>query len=159
MTRVRARICGGIAALAFSLAAAKAHAGSCVFNEIVPVAFGPYNPFSGTPGSATGWVVYQCSLVNILDRVTIDLSVGSSGAYTPWRTLLSDVGNHPLQYNLYKDPGFTQIFGDGSGSTFHHGPQGLPVIPTKVFIYGYMPPSQNAWTGSYNDLIVVTMSF
>lgn len=136
-----------------------ARAASCSFTEVVPVAFGAYSPFSGASGVATGWVVYQCSLFNALDLVTVDLSFGSSGKYLPWRVMLSDVGNHPLQYNLYTDAALTKVFGDGTGGTFHTGPLALPVIPTKVFIYGFIPASQNAWTGNYSDLITVTMNF
>lgn len=150
------RSCLALAAL-ISLAASPARAATCSITEVQAVAFGAYDPFSGASGNATGYVTYVCSLINILDRVTLDLSTGSSGTYTPWRTLLS--GSHPLNYNLYLDATFTQLWGNGSGGTFHFGPQPLPIIPTRVFIYGYIPPSQNAWQGSYADTITITMSF
>jgi len=134
-----------------------ARAASCGFTDINPVAFGAYNPFSGASGSATGWITYQCSLFNILDRVTLDLSTGSSGQYTPWRTMLT--GSHPLNYNLYLDAMFTQLWGNGTGSTFHYGPAILPILETRVYVYGYIPPSQNAWQGSYTDTITITMNF
>jgi spore coat protein U-like protein len=91
--------------------------------------------------------------------VSIDLSVGKGGVYLPWRTMLTAVGNHPLQYNLYQDAALTKVFGDGTGATFHHGPQILPIFPTKVSFYGFIPPSQNAWVGDYTDDVTITMNF
>ncbi len=136
---------------------APVRAATCGFLEVEPVAFGAYSPFSGASATATGYVTYICSLVNILDRVTLDLSTGSSGQYTPWRTMLT--GSHPLNYNLYLDAARTQLWGNGAGGTFHFGPAILPILPTRVNIYGYIPPSQNAWAGNYADTIVVTMNF
>ncbi|RYZ04223.1 MAG: SCPU domain-containing protein [Myxococcales bacterium] len=148
--------CGAVAALAL-LWAAPARAATCGVVEVQAVAFGAYNPFSGASGSATGYLTYVCSLFNIFDRVTVDLSPGAAGSYLPWRTLMS--GSHALNYNLYLDATFTQVWGNGSGSTFHFGPQALPILPTRVFVYGYIPPSQNAWEGSYEDTITITLTF
>jgi spore coat protein U-like protein len=151
------------ASCSFALAAciwlgtAQANAATCSINEIQGLDFGAYAPFSGSAGTATGWVVYQCDVLSALQTVTINLSTGSSGSYAPWRTMLT--GIHPLNYNLYLDPGKTQIFGDGNGSTVHWGPAILPIVPTKVFIYGHIPPSQNAWQGTYSDTVVITMLF
>lgn len=134
-----------------------ARAASCTVNEVSAVTFGAYNPFSGVSGSGQGFIAYQCSLFNALDRVTIDLSAGSSNQYLPWRTLLS--GSRPLSYNLYLDPALTRVWGDGSGSTFHYGPVVLAILETRVYVYGYIPPSQNAWEGSYSDTITITLNF
>lgn len=144
------------AALAL-LWACPARAASCGVVEVQSVAFGAYNPFSGASGNATGYLTYVCSLFNIFDRVTVDLSTGASGTYLPWRTLMS--GSHALNYNLYLDATFTQVWGNGSGSTFRFGPQALPILPTRVYVYGYIPPSQNAWEGSYEDTITITLNF
>jgi spore coat protein U-like protein len=134
-----------------------ASAALCAITEVNPVAFGAYNPFSGASVSATGWVTYQCSLFAILDRVSIELSTGSAGQYLPWRTLVS--GGHPLNYNLYLDAALSQVWGNGAGSTFRYGPQPLPIFETRVYVYGYIPASQNAWQGSYSDTITITMNF
>lgn len=147
----------GAAAVLISLWAAPARAASCAVVELQAVAFGAYNPFSGASGSATGYITYVCSLFNVLDRVTLDLSTGSSGTYSPWRTLMT--GSHPLNYNLYLDAALTQVWGNGAGSTFHFGPQPLPILPTRVYVYGHIPASQNAWQGSYEDTITITLSF
>jgi spore coat protein U-like protein len=137
--------------------ASPARAASCAITEVQAVAFGAYNPFSGASGTATGYVTYICSLFSVLDRVTLDLSTGSSGTYSPWRTLKS--GAHSLNYNLYLDATLTQVWGNGVGSTFHFGPQPLPILPTRVYIYGHIPPSQNARQGAYEDTITITMIF
>lgn len=146
-----------VGAAVWALGANPAQAASCGFTQIDMVAFGAYNPFSGMPATATGSITYVCSLINVLDRVTLDLSAGASGSVLPTRTLMT--GTHPLNYNLYLDAGLTQVWGDGSGSTFHFGPAILPVLPNKVFVYGYIPASQNAWAGMYADTITITMNF
>lgn len=151
------RLFAAFTASALLFAAPRARAATCAITEVNPVAFGAYNPFSGVSGTAVGWVSYQCSLFSILDRVTLDLSTGSSGQYSPWRTLVS--GTHTLNYNLYLDITLTQPWGNGTGSTFHYGPAILPILETRVYIFGYIPPSQNAWQGSYSDTITVTMLF
>ena len=153
---MKRRLGGSALLLAMGLAS-RAEAANCAITEVNAVAFGAYNPFSGASGTATGWITYQCSLFAILDRVTIDLSTGSSGQYAPWRTLMS--GTRALNYNLYLDAALTQVWGNGSGSTFRYGPQILPILETRVYVYGYIPPSQNAWQGSYTDTIVITMNF
>jgi spore coat protein U-like protein len=151
------RLLGALGAAACLFAASPSEAASCGFTQIDMVAFGAYNPFSGMPATATGSMTYVCSLVNILDRVTLDLSAGASSSVLPWRTLMT--GSHPLNYNLYLDAGLTQVWGDGSGSTFHFGPAILPILPNKVFVYGFIPGSQNAWAGMYTDTVVITMNF
>ena len=153
---MRGRLAFGALLLALGLAS-PAHAATCAITEVNAVAFGAYNPFSGASGTATGWVTYQCSLFAVLDRVSLDLSTGSSGQYAPWRTLMS--GTHALNYNLYLDAALTQVWGNGAGSTFRYGPQPLPIFETRVYVYGFIPASQNAWQGSYTDTITITMSF
>jgi spore coat protein U-like protein len=138
------------------LGATPARAATCSINEVQGLDFGAYSPFSGNPGTATGWVVYQCDVLNALQIIHINLSPGSSGVYTPWRTLKS--GTHPLNYQLYLDAGRTQVWGDGNGIP-RYGPAILAIVPIKVFIYGYIPPSQNAWAGAYTDTVVITMLF
>lgn len=146
-----------LAAALVLFCARPAAAATCSINAVNLVAFGGYAPFSGASGSGQGYIDYQCSLFGALDVVTIDLSTGSSGSYAPWRTMLS--GAHPLSYNLYLDAGLTKVWGDGSGSTFRYGPVILAILPVRVYVYGYIPPSQNAWAGGYLDTITITMNF
>jgi spore coat protein U-like protein len=149
----------GLFALALGglvLHAAPARAVNCAITDVTGVAFGAYSPFAGTDVVSMGSVTYVCSLFGIFDKVTINLSKGSSGSYFP-RTLLT--GSHPLQYNLYLDAARTQVWGDNTGGTFQYGPTVLNLLPITVPIYGKIPGGQNAWQGAYQDSVTVTMLF
>ncbi len=137
------------------LAPRRAAAASCVFNSISPVAFGTYDVFSATPVDAVGSFTYQCSLLQLLDAITINLSTGNSGNYTA-RTMLN--GSNSLSYNLYMDAARTVIWGDKSNGTSNYTAI-LAVLPITLSIYGRIPARQNAMAGSYTDTIVVTMLF
>ena len=143
-------------ALAGSLLDARsAHAASCVFNSVTPVAFGTYDVFSSTATDAVGSFTYQCSLLQALDVITINLSTGSSGSYTA-RTLQN--GANTLGYNLYMDAGRTVVWGDKSNGTSNYTAI-LAILPVNLSVYGRIPARQNAKAGSYNDTIVVTLLF
>jgi spore coat protein U-like protein len=66
-------------------------------------------------------------------------------------------GSELIDYNLYIDSGRTQIWGDGTGSTF--------TMTDKVFkradwvpsVYGRIPPGQDISIGTYNETLTVTI--
>lgn len=129
------------------------------------VAFGLYNPLSGTPNNATGTVSVRCEMVNSsFDRVdySVALSTGSSGSFAN-RTLRFRA--NPINYNLYADAARTQIWGvNGGGTTARSGTMILrrfaPTAQHDLTIYGRIPAAQlNAVPGSYTDTIVVTVTY
>ncbi len=133
----------------------RAHAVSCVFNSVTPVAFGTYDVFSVTPTDAVGSFTYQCSLLLALDVITINLSTGSSGTYSA-RTLQN--GANTLSYNLYMDAARTVVWGDQSNGTSNYTAI-LSLLAVTLPIYGRIPARQNAKAGSYNETVVVTLLF
>ena len=135
--------------------AERAQAAACTFNSVSPVSFGAYSVFSGTPTDAVGSFTYQCSLLVLLDTITINLSAGSSGTYTA-RTLQN--GANTLGYNLYMDAARTVVWGDKSSGTSNYSAT-LNLLPTTLQVYGRIPAGQNAMVGSYADTIVVTLLF
>jgi len=125
------------------------------------VAFGPYDVFSATPTEATGDISVSCTglVVSVLISYDIQLSPGSSGAYSA-RALVS--GPHSLAYNLYTDSIRTVIWGDGSSgtSTVSDGyALGLFTVTRQYPVYGRIPARQNAFVGSYNDTLIVTVNY
>ncbi len=68
-------------------------------------------------------------------------------------------GSELLNYNLYIDSGRTQIWGDGTGSTF--------TLAERVFsqknnywtpsVYGRIPPGQDVTIGTYSETLLVTI--
>ncbi len=93
--------------------------------------------------------------------VGVSLSPGLSGNYAT-RTMLS--GANRLNYNIYWDPQYTVVMGDGTGgsSAGTAGPitvvSGSSVQATGT-MYGYVPARQDVAAGSYSDIITVTVTY
>lgn len=152
-------------AFAACLVALPCMAATTCTTSATSVAFGVYNPLSGTPNNTTGSVSVRCQMVgSFSDRVdyTVELSTGSSGSYVN-RTLRS--GTNPLNYNLYVDTTLTQVWGTDAGSTSARtGRIDLrwwsPTMQNDLTIYGSIPAAQyNVVPGIYSDTIVVTVTY
>jgi spore coat protein U-like protein len=88
----------------------------------------------------------------------------SSGGGTFAQRLLSS-GSDSLQYNLFTEAGFTNIWGDGVGSTVSVPGTGAGMSIAKEqthTIFGSLPNSatnQDAPVGNYADTITVTVEY
>ena len=133
-----------------------AHAAVKCSVTTVGVAFGVYDVFSSAPLLSAGSVSVRCvGLGTGTEQVSISLSTGGSGSFNP-RTLSQ--GSERLNYNLYLDPGYTQIWGNGTGGTLKH----VSVSnnrPAVIPIFGRIPPGQDVSAGTYSDTIVVTIDY
>ena len=134
---------------------------------VVGVNFGNYDPIAAAPDDSAGRVDVTCSNVpgTGLDNVayTIALSPGVAGNFNP-RRLAS--GNARLDYNLFRDAGRTQAWGNGTSGSFlvsgtlRVGPgQGNGTRTNTHDIFGRVPAQQDAAAGTYADTIVVTLTF
>jgi len=127
-----------------------------------PVSFGTYNPLAGTPLTATGTVTVTCTVtgIGLFESWTIALSQGNSGHFNS-RSMLN--GGSVLSYNLYTSAAYTNVWGDGSGSTsLVSSPLLLLQVGTASFnypVYGVIPAGQDAAAGTFLDSIVVTLNY
>jgi spore coat protein U-like protein len=147
-------VCAALGALASP--AAQAAIASCTVSA-VGVAFGTYTPLQAAPLNMTGTINIACFGVTGRNTVTIDLSTGASNNY-PTRTLTA--GIHTLNYNLYFDAAYTQIWGNGTGGSV----QGTAQIRRRrhnasLPVYGAIAARQDPAPGGYNDTIVVTVNY
>ncbi len=129
---------------------------NCSFNSVTGVNFGTYDVFNSSPTKATGSITYQCKKVGGIQLMVMDLSTGSSGTFTN-RTLRT--GSNVLNYNLYPDAANSQVWGDGTGTTYQYS---IDPVDQKVYtltVYGTIPAGQDVGVGSYTDTITVTMNF
>ena len=124
----------------------------------VGVNFGAYDPQAAGPDDSTGTVNIRCLIFDsLVDSVA--LGTGSSGTYFPRRM---NGGAFNLAYNLYTTAGRTIVWGNGSGGTQTVVP---PNTTTFIFrdyaatVYGRIPALQNVGAGTYNDTIVVTVTW
>jgi len=136
---------------------------TCSVTQADAIVFGNYQPFSSGDIDVTGTIRVYCFVtLGVTASIDISLSRGSSGSYTPTRTMLS--GSNPLNYNLYTNSSRTTLWGDGSGGTsritrnFVLGLLGS--ITLTNIVYARLPASQTtAAVGSYSDTITVTVDY
>jgi spore coat protein U-like protein len=162
------RVLGRMALLLALLAGmASAHAADSCLVSATPVAFGVYDTVASSPTPGTGQITIECQ-GNKEVPVIVALSTGN-GSYAARRM---DSPLDALQYNLYLDPGYARIFGDGSaGSEVASCITGITAggctgsNPTGAFkravlpFFGRIPALQNVASGNYSDSIQVTISF
>lgn len=138
---------------------AAAGAFSCSIT-VTPLTFGSYDVFDPKPRDATSSINISCNAPpqnpNAPIPVTLTLSPGNSGSFAQ-RQMLPLTGSLPLLYNLFTDPSFSSVLGDGSG-----GSQLLTRLLTRnnpwaVTVYGRIPPLQNLPPGAYSDTLTATI--
>lgn len=159
MSLVVKRYCGRwLGALALAVMVPTAQAACSVSTS--SVAFGTYNPLSGSPNDSTGSVTVNCSfLLALALSYTISFSAGSYGSYAT-RKMAS--GTSRLNYNLYTDLLRSQVWGDGSAgtSTVPGGSLIALLVYSQIHpVYGRIPSGQAVSSGSYADSITVTLTY
>jgi spore coat protein U-like protein len=145
------------------LAAAQSQAADCTLG-ITGLAFGGYDPLAASALDSTATVTVTCGkTVAVSEGVnyTLTASTGAGGSYVN-RAMFQ--ASERLAYNLYRNSARTTIWGNGSGgSSTMTGSFNLSIgTPTRLrnhIVYGRIPPSQNAASGSYSDTLVVTLTF
>jgi spore coat protein U-like protein len=93
---------------------------------------------------------------------TVALNIGTGGGSFAARTLAS--GGDTLIYNLYRNAARTEIWGDGTASTFTVAGTGLGMtVPNTVnhTVFGALPAAgnENAPIASYASTIQVTVTY
>jgi len=140
-----------------------AAARTCFISQVTSVAFGTYIPIQATPLDVRGRIRVRCTgraTPGQFEAYTIRISgVIEAGLYG--RRMQS--GGGQLNYNLFKDPARTDIWGDGSfGMTplvrIIRNSNANAVIGNHR-VYGRIPPFQNPGAGSYTDIVDVTIEF
>jgi spore coat protein U-like protein len=119
--------------------------------------FGNYIPTGA--GTANTSVKVSCGLLglDLLPNFTLSLSAGSATA--PSGRYLGMSGSR-LNYNIYADPGFATIWGDGSGGSVTQTFNSVLSLGAITFTgYGRIPAGQYVAAGSYADIITVTVSY
>lgn len=126
----------------------------------VGVIFPNYNGLS-SPSSYTygsGSVTVSCLNLLFATPITVAMTKGSSSTYSP-RTML--FGSYALNYNLYLDNAYTQIWGDGTGGSVSKSDTigGLLGSSLTYTVYGRLPGGQNVGAGAYTDTVFVTVIY
>jgi spore coat protein U-like protein len=117
--------------------------------------FGVYNPASVTALNGTSTISVYCTGSS---PYTTALNVGSGGGTFATRTLLS--GSDTLNFNLYRDAAYSQVWGDGTASTYTVAGTGAGLLTANTLtVYGQVPISQDKPVGTYTTTITVTVTY
>ena len=155
MTRSRILAAAALLALTCLPPPSPAEAASCTVSA-GSVAFGSFSPLTLANVDSNGSITVNCTDVA---SYTVALSTGSSGIYGS-RYMVSG-GNH-LNYNLYSDAAYSQVWGDGNnGSSTVSLSNPVNGQNNVHAVYGRIPLSsqRDARVASYSDSILVTVSY
>lgn len=118
--------------------------------------FGTYNIFSATPANSSGDIGINC-LGGTPYNVKLDAGVNSSGSFFP-RKLYSTATGSTLTYNLYRDPFYGEVWGDGLSGTYTVSDVGIGSTEL-IRVYGSIPAGQNVGGGTYGDWVTVLVEW
>ncbi len=120
------------------------------------LSFGTYAP--GSTATANTTVTIKCSLgLDLLPDFDVRLSSGH--AASPDARYLK-LGGSQLFYNIYADPGFGSVWGDGSAGSAVQSYNGLLSLGSLHFTgFGRLPAGQYVPAGTYGDRLTVTVIF
>jgi len=117
--------------------------------------FGTYDPTSATALTGTSTVSVFCTAGT---PYTSALNVGSGGGSFVTRTIAN--GGNVLNYNLFRDAARSQVWGDGSSSTFTVSGTGSGLLTANnLTVYGEIPIAQDKPPGTYTSTITVTVAY
>ena len=135
---------------------------TCSFSSNPGVAFGAYDDSSATPTDISSSVVVHCIRVLGTNNANVVLQVGPSTTSGTIATRQMRSGANRMDYNLYRDAGRSQIWGQTPGVdtvTLNTGNIGNNGSADVTFtIYGRIPALQNASVGAYSDNVQITVS-
>lgn len=134
---------GGPATTTFTVTATVANL--CTISA-TNMAFGTYTPSSAA--TATSTITSTCSSG---DTDAISLSAGS-GSYSQ-RTMIN--GSNSLNYNLYTDSGYMNIWDSSTNVVTLTGTGGQQTTT----VYGQVPAGQYVAAGSYSDTITASITY
>ena len=87
---------------------------------------------------------------------TISLDDGLGGGTVALRTM--ELGASSVNYTLYTDNTYNQIWGDGNAGTFTRSYTGTGSTETLT-IYGRVPTQTTPTPGAYSDTVTMTVTF
>ncbi|MBI3262255.1 MAG: spore coat protein U domain-containing protein [Acidobacteria bacterium] len=119
------------------------------------VQFSAYDPSvsnASTPATSAGSVTLACTQGS---APVIGLG---SGAHQSGATRRASDGANFIAYQLYKDGGLTQPWGD-SGTDVLNAGLSPSKRPRSFTVHGQVPAGQNVPSGTYSDTITVSVNF
>jgi len=149
---LKASICAALLA-----AAVPALGAVCTIQSLPTLGFPNYDVFVAAPTVTSQIAKIHCTGNGNLDTFTVGIGQSATSGSISGRQMAQSPGSGRLNYNIYKDGGYSSLWGDGTAGT-----TGLVVITTgpntSVPIYGKIDPGQDAPVGNYNDTVVMSVN-
>jgi spore coat protein U-like protein len=162
-----ARVAAALLGAAAGAAWAQAGSVSCALIA-PPIAFGAYDTLAPSPAPpVSGVVVLECTRLGGVgaQRVDYRIAAGKGGAPTYFPRQLRRAGTPPetLDYNLFLES-LGAVWGDGTAGTVTATGRmvvnpGQPTRSREHRVLGQIPARQAVSAGTYQDSVVVTVSF
>ena len=119
-------------------------------------AFPAYDVFTISSTDTQGQIMVQCEPGTPF-QLKLNAGLYAGGNFNA-REMQSASNRSPLRYNLFLDPSYSQIWGDGQGSSLFYRGLGS-VSPLQIPVFGRIPAAQNVGAGQYSDSVVVTIEW
>ena len=122
-------------------------------------AYDPVNAHAARPDDQVGDIVIRCT--KGAKGITLGLGNGANNSGSQRRMVNSADPTTRLDYEVFKEPGRTSIWGPGDGGSLRSGSD-LDGTGTNIVVtmYGRIPPHQlQATAGAYTDTLVSTILF
>lgn len=117
-----------------------------------------FGTYAGSVRTVNTSVTIKCAIgLDLLPDFQVQLSAGN--AATPNARYLKQ-GTNQLFYNIYTDPGFGSVWGDGSSGSVEQTYDALLSLGNVTLTgFGRLPGGQYVPGGTYSDRLTVTVIF
>jgi spore coat protein U-like protein len=124
------------------------------------VAFGSFNPLPGLSADTNGTIAVTCTGA-VSDTATYTITI-TSGIGSFWARKMV-AGSDSLTYNLYRDSGCTQVWGDGTADTSTVSASitlTSTSLTTNYVVYSRIVGGQRTVkAAAYSDNLLVTITY
>ena len=135
---------------------------SCSSPTTETLAFGNYNPISGSAATATANITITCTNTTAITSVTLNAGTGTGTINARKMEKNGTDTTKTLNYNLYTSSANTSIWGDGTTGNVSNNVSGSAGIGSAqtITVYGTIASGQTTVEpGSYSDTITVTINY
>ena len=110
----------------------------------------------------SGTVTITCATTQRTTGTTATITLTAGSGTFAQRVMKN--GSNSMNYNVYKDSGYSQVWGDGTSSTVTSSWVGAydngTTVAVPFTLYGKIPALQyNVVPGSYTDSLTVTVTY
>jgi len=134
---------------------------TCTFTSTPGMSFGAYDDSSPSATDASTSIVVSCARNGGPTPVSATLHIGPSAGSGLIATRSMRSGANIMNYNLYRDAGRTQVWGQTTGVDTSSASIVVPNNGSQtgtLVIYGRVPALQNVPAGTYSDSMQITIS-